>query len=99
MFDPSLNLEDLARQRENWCGKLIVKGIQSASDAVDVWARGAGALVVSNYGGRQLDRAPVLLLALREIRAVEPEAQMILDSGIMSGGTSWQRWLPLPISP
>ncbi|GAA1355988.1 hypothetical protein GCM10009636_24470 [Arthrobacter koreensis] len=87
MFDPSLNLEDLAWLRENWSGKLIVKGIQSASDAVDVLARGADALVVSNHGGRQLDRAPVPLKVLPEIRAaVGPEAQLILDSGIMSGG-------------
>ncbi|MFC7861361.1 alpha-hydroxy-acid oxidizing protein [Arthrobacter koreensis] len=87
MFDPSLNLEDLAWLRENWSGKLIVKGIQSASDAVDVLARGADALVVSNHGGRQLDRAPVPLTVLPEIRAaVGPEAQLILDSGIMSGG-------------
>ncbi|WP_312099789.1 alpha-hydroxy acid oxidase [Corynebacterium dentalis] len=87
MFDPSLNLDDLAWLRENWPGKLIVKGIQSEADAVDVLARGADTLVVSNHGGRQLDRAPVPLNVLPEIRAaVGPEAELILDSGIMSGG-------------
>ena len=51
MFAPLLNLGDLAWLRENWPGKLIRKGIESAADAVDVLARGADTLVVSNHGG------------------------------------------------
>ncbi|MBO0896144.1 alpha-hydroxy acid oxidase [Arthrobacter sunyaminii] len=87
MFEPSLNFEDLGWLRETWPGKLIVKGIQSPQDAVESFARGADAIVVSNHGGRQLDRAPVPLRILPDIRAaVGPDAEIILDSGIMSGG-------------
>ena len=87
MFEPSLNFDDLSWLRETWPGKLIVKGIQSPPDAVESFARGADAIVVSNHGGRQLDRAPVPLRMLPGIRAaVGPEAEIILDSGIMSGG-------------
>ena len=87
MFEPSLNMEDLGWLRETWPGKLIVKGIQTPDDAVEVFARGADAIVVSNHGGRQLDRAPVPLRILPAIRAaVGPDAEIILDSGIMSGG-------------
>ncbi|WP_146362745.1 alpha-hydroxy acid oxidase [Arthrobacter yangruifuii] len=87
MFEPSLNMEDLGWLRETWPGKLIVKGIQTPADAVEVFARGADAIVVSNHGGRQLDRAPVPLRILPAIRAaVGPDAEIILDSGIMSGG-------------
>ncbi|WP_104054996.1 MULTISPECIES: alpha-hydroxy acid oxidase [unclassified Arthrobacter] len=87
MFEPSLNFDDLGWLRETWPGKLIVKGIQSPQDAVESFARGADAIVVSNHGGRQLDRAPVPLRILPDIRAaVGPDAEIILDSGIMSGG-------------
>ncbi|MET4060159.1 isopentenyl diphosphate isomerase/L-lactate dehydrogenase-like FMN-dependent dehydrogenase [Arthrobacter sp. UYP6] len=59
----------------------------TAGRQIDVLARGAGTLVVSNHGGRQLDRAPVPMKVLPEIRAaVGLEAELILDSGIMSGG-------------
>ena len=87
MFEPSLNMTDLDWLRATWPGKLIVKGIQNPADAVEVFTRGADAIVVSNHGGRQLDRAPVPLRILPAIRAaVGPEAEIILDSGIMSGG-------------
>ncbi|WP_104161546.1 alpha-hydroxy acid oxidase [Arthrobacter sp. ZGTC212] len=86
MFEPSLNFDDLGWLRETWPGKLIVKGIQSPQDAVESFARGADVIVVSNHGGRQLDRAPVPLRILPDIRAaVGPDAEIILDSGIMSG--------------
>src|SRR3954471_6467542 len=86
MFDPSLNFEDLAWLRANWPGKLIVKGIQAPQDAVKAFDLGADAIVISNHGGRQLDRAPVPLRSLPEIRsAVGPGAEVILDSGITSG--------------
>lgn len=87
MFDPSLNFDDLAWLRENWAGKLIVKGIQTPEDALKAFGLGADSIVVSNHGGRQLDRAPVPLRTLPEIRAaVGAEPEIILDSGIMTGG-------------
>lgn len=86
MFDPSLRLEDLAWLREEWSGKLVVKGIQSVADAERVVDAGADALVVSNHGGRQLDRAPTPLRLLPEVaEAVGDRAEIFLDTGILSG--------------
>ena len=87
MFDPTITFEDLAWIREAWKGKLFVKGVQSAGDAARAADHGVDGVVVSNHGGRQLDRAPVPLRVVPEIRsAVGPGVEIILDSGIMSGG-------------
>lgn len=87
MFDPTLTFADLVWLREEWKGKLLVKGIQTAEDAVRAADHGADGVVVSSHGGRQLDRGPVPLREVPAIRsALGPEAEIILDSGIMSGG-------------
>lgn len=86
MFDPTLDLDDLRWIREQWKGRLFVKGVLTAEDASRARSIGADGLVVSNHGGRQLDRAPDSLTALAEVRvAVGEEMELILDSGIMSG--------------
>jgi L-lactate dehydrogenase (cytochrome) len=86
MFDSSLDFEDLKWIRELWKGKLFVKGVLTTEDAAKAKAAGADGLVVSNHGGRQLDRAPIAFEALGEVRAeVGPEMEIIMDSGIMSG--------------
>lgn len=86
MFDPTLSFADLEWIRSIWPGKLVVKGVLTAEDARKSVLAGADGLVVSNHGGRQLDRAPVSLLALPAIRAeVGPDIEIMLDSGIMSG--------------
>jgi L-lactate dehydrogenase (cytochrome) len=87
LFDPTLNFDDLAWVRESWPGKLVVKGIQNPDDARDVVKYGANAVVLSNHGGRQLDRAPTPLELLRpSLDAVGGEAEVWLDTGILSGG-------------
>jgi L-lactate dehydrogenase (cytochrome) len=86
LFDPSVTFEDLAVLRAMWDGPLIVKGIQTVDDARAVVDHGADALVVSNHGGRQLDRAPTPLRRLPEIvAAVGDRAEVYLDGGITSG--------------
>ena len=86
MFDPSLKIEDLAWLREEWSGKLVVKGIQSVADAQRVVDAGADALVVSNHGGRQLDGAPATIAALPRIAdAVGDRLEILLDGGVRSG--------------
>lgn len=86
MFDPTLDLDDLKWIREQWEGQLFVKGVLTADDAARAQSIGADGLVVSNHGGRQLDRAPDSLTALAEVRAaVGEDMELILDSGIMSG--------------
>ena len=59
MFDPSLTFDDLEWIKAQWPGKLVVKGIQTIDDARAVVDRGVDGIVLSNHGGRQLDRAPV----------------------------------------
>ncbi|MEV7648169.1 alpha-hydroxy acid oxidase [Arthrobacter sp. NPDC089319] len=86
MFDPSLSMADLEWIRSVWAGKLLVKGVLTAEDTRRALDAGADGLIVSNHGGRQLDRAPVSLRALPEVRAEAGDGvEIILDSGIMSG--------------
>lgn len=86
MFDPSLSLDDLRWLRKEWEGSLVIKGIQSVEDATRVTEAGVDAIVVSNHGGRQLDRAPTPLELLpRVAEAVNGRAQVYIDTGILSG--------------
>lgn len=88
-FDPSLSWDDVARIKDMWGGKLIIKGIMEPEDAIMAARSGADALVVSNHGGRQLDGAPSSIAALPDIvQAIQAENSAIeiwLDSGIRSG--------------
>lgn len=86
LFDPSADLDDLARLRADWPGALVVKGVQTADDARRVVDAGADAVVVSNHGGRQLDRAPTPLEVLPGVvEAVGDRAEVLLDTGVTSG--------------
>ncbi|WP_323959632.1 alpha-hydroxy acid oxidase [Arthrobacter sp. JZ12] len=87
MFDPTLTFEDLDWLREVWKGNLVVKGIQTLDDARKVVDHGADGIVLSNHGGRQLDRAPIPLRLLPEVAAeLKGKTSIMLDTGIMSGG-------------
>ena len=86
VFEPSATVADLRALRESWPGKLVVKGVQDAEDARAVVDAGADAVVVSNHGGRQLDRAPTPLEQLPGIvAAVGGSAEVYLDGGILDG--------------
>jgi L-lactate dehydrogenase (cytochrome) len=86
LFDPTMTIDDLNWIRSIWDGPLIVKGIQTVEDARRVVDAGADAIVLSNHGGRQLDRAPTPLRILPEVRkAIGTDAEIYLDTGIMSG--------------
>lgn len=85
-FDPKLSWDDVARIKDLWDGKLIIKGVMTAEDAEKAAQSGADALVVSNHGGRQLDGALSSIKALPEIvSAVGNNIEVWLDSGITSG--------------
>ena len=76
----------LDQLRERWTGKLILKGVLSADDAVRIRDAGVDAVYVSNHGGRQLDAAPAAIDVLPEIRqAVGGDYPLIFDSGLRSG--------------
>jgi L-lactate dehydrogenase (cytochrome) len=86
MFDPAATVADVAALREVWSGKLVVKGVQSADDARAAVDAGADAVVVSNHGGRQLDRAPTPLEQLPAVvAAIGDRAEVYVDGGVMNG--------------
>jgi L-lactate dehydrogenase (cytochrome) len=86
VFDPALTIDDVAWLRETWGGKLVIKGIQSVDDAVRVVDAGADGVLLSNHGGRQLDRAPVPLeLVEPTVQALGDRAEVLIDTGITNG--------------
>jgi L-lactate dehydrogenase (cytochrome) len=86
LFEPGLNFEHLSWLRDRWHGHILVKGILNPADARQVMSLGADGVVVSNHGGRQLDRTPATLDVLPSIRAaVGPDATVLLDSGVTHG--------------
>jgi len=86
MFDPTVDFNDLRWIRDQWPGKVVVKGIQNVEDAKEVARVGVDGIILSNHGGRQLDRAPVPFHLLPEVvREVGSEYEIHLDTGIMSG--------------
>ena len=81
-----MTIADLEWIRASWDGPLIIKGIQTVEDARRVTDAGADAVVLSNHGGRQLDRAPVPLRLLPDVaEAVGDRTEVWVDTGIMSG--------------
>ncbi len=85
-FDPTLSWRDLDWIREEWGGKLILKGILDREDAAIAAQAGVDAIVVSNHGGRQLDGAPASIHALpRVVDAVGGRCEVLFDGGILSG--------------
>jgi len=92
-FDPRLSWADIAWVKEQWGGKLILKGIQDVEDARLAVASGADAIVVSNHGGRQLDGAQSSIEALPAIvAAVGSDIEVWMDGGIRSGQDVLKAW-------
>ncbi|MCW2840049.1 MAG: lldD [Aeromicrobium sp.] len=86
VFDPEATYADLRWLRNAWHGTLVVKGIQNAEDAALAVDAGADAIVVSNHGGRQLDRTATPLEQLPAVvAAVGDRAEVFVDGGVMSG--------------
>ncbi|GAA1241802.1 alpha-hydroxy acid oxidase [Pseudonocardia aurantiaca] len=86
VFDPALTMDDVDWLRGAWAGKLVIKGVQNVDDAVRVVDAGADAVVLSNHGGRQLDRAPVPLeLVEPTVQALGDRAEVLVDTGITHG--------------
>ena len=85
-FDPQLDWDKIARIKDAWGGKLILKGILDVEDARRAADFGADAIIVSNHGGRQLDGAVSAISMLPSIvRAVGDRVEVHMDSGIRSG--------------
>lgn len=85
-MDPSISFDDLEIIRSIWPGRLVVKGVQTVEDARLLADRGVDGIVLSNHGGRQLDRAPIPFHLLPEVvREVGSDLEVHVDTGIMSG--------------
>jgi L-lactate dehydrogenase (cytochrome) len=85
-MDPTISFADLKVIRELWPGKIAVKGVQSLADAKELAGLGVDGIVLSNHGGRQLDRAPVPFHLLPEVvREVGRDVEIVIDTGIMDG--------------
>ncbi|KAA9135415.1 alpha-hydroxy acid oxidase [Microbacterium caowuchunii] len=85
-MDPSISFEDLDIIRSLWPGKIVVKGVQNVEDSRKLVDLGVDGIVLSNHGGRQLDRAPVPFHLLPDVvREVGRDAEIAIDTGIMNG--------------
>lgn len=87
VFDPSITMKDVEWLKANWPGKLIVKGVQNVNDATMLANAGVDAVVLSNHGGRQLDRSVVPLELLPAVKSAisGTDTQLFIDGGAMSG--------------
>jgi L-lactate dehydrogenase (cytochrome) len=85
-MDPTISYDDLAVIRAMWPGRLVVKGVQNVSDSRRLAELGVDGIVLSNHGGRQLDRAPVPFRLLPDVvREVGGDTAVMVDTGIMHG--------------
>ncbi len=86
VFDPAITGADIAWLRGIWPGKLMLKGVQSLEDAVMAVDLGVDAVILSNHGGRQIDRGNVPLELLpRVVDEVGDRIEVYIDGGISSG--------------
>ncbi|WP_374008102.1 alpha-hydroxy-acid oxidizing protein [Leifsonia sp. LS-T14] len=85
-MDPSIDYDDLKIIRDMWPGKLVIKGVQTVEDAKTLVDHGVDGIVLSNHGGRQLDRAPIPFHLLPDVdREVGHHTEVAIDTGIMNG--------------
>jgi L-lactate dehydrogenase (cytochrome) len=85
-FDPSVTWDDVAWVREQWRGRLVVKGVLDPEDARRAADAGVDGIVVSNHGGRQLDSVPSTARALPAVAdAVGDEVEVLADGGVRTG--------------
>jgi L-lactate dehydrogenase (cytochrome) len=85
-MDPTISVADLDVIREIWPGKIVIKGVQNVDDAKMLAGLGVDGIVLSNHGGRQLDRAPIPFHLLPDVvREVGMDLEVGVDTGIMNG--------------
>jgi isopentenyl diphosphate isomerase/L-lactate dehydrogenase-like FMN-dependent dehydrogenase len=86
MLDRAYSFDDVARMRDRWSRRMVVKGVQHPDDAARLAAIGVDAVWVSNHGGRQLDGAQSSFESLGAVRrALGTQTEWIIDSGIRRG--------------
>ncbi|MDO7880678.1 alpha-hydroxy acid oxidase [Salinibacterium soli] len=85
-MDPSINFDDLGVIRGMWPGKIVIKGVQNVEDSKRLADLGVDGILLSNHGGRQLDRAPIPFHLLPQVvKEVGKDTEVWVDTGIMNG--------------
>ena len=85
-FDPSVTWDQIAWVRDQWTGRLLVKGVLDPEDARRAVGAGVDGVVVSNHGGRQLDSVPSTARALPDVvDAVGDQVEVLADGGVRTG--------------
>ncbi|MEQ9300501.1 MAG: alpha-hydroxy-acid oxidizing protein, partial [Cyclobacteriaceae bacterium] len=85
-FTGRLNEEKVTQIRDQWKGKLVLKGVASLADAEKAHRLGLDGIIVSNHGGRQLDAGQSSIMSLQPIvEAYKGKMTVMLDSGIRTG--------------
>ena len=85
-FSGRLNEDRIAAIREQWRGKLVIKGIVSEEDTVKAINLGVDGLIVSNHGGRQLDAGQSSILSMINlVKKYLKEITIMIDSGLRGG--------------
>jgi L-lactate dehydrogenase (cytochrome) len=85
-MDPTISYDDLDVIRKIWPGKIVIKGVQNVEDSVKLAKLGVDGIILSNHGGRQLDRAPIPFHLLPDVaREVGKDLEIGVDTGIMNG--------------
>ena len=85
-FDPSVTWKDVAWVRENWPGRVVVKGVLDPEDARRAADVGVDGVIVSNHGGRQLDSVASTARALPDVAdAIGDEVEVLADGGVRTG--------------
>ena len=86
IFSPAISFDDVKWLQKVWQGPIIVKGVQSVEDAKTLAKMGVDGIVLSNHGGRQLDRGPVPIEILPDVvKAVGKKLDVYIDGSVMSG--------------
>lgn len=84
-FSGRLNRERISAIRDQWKGKLVIKGVTTPEDAQLAVELGADGIIVSNHGGRQLDSAESAIASLKNLTPFKNQLKVMMDSGIRSG--------------
>ena len=86
LFEATITWDDIAWIRQFWRGKLLIKGVLTASDAERALALGCDGIVLSNHGGRQLDYCVAAIEVLPEVvAAVRGRLPIVIDGGFRRG--------------
>jgi L-lactate dehydrogenase (cytochrome) len=86
LLNAAATWDDVRWVRDQWPGRLVIKGVMTAEDTEAAVRSGADAVSVSNHGGNQLDGAPSTIAALPGVvAAAGGRVDVLLDGGVRTG--------------